>query len=199
MSYPVVFDVVRPAPGARFDRAQVILRLVILFVLGMVGISFPWVFVFLYFALPAVVAVVVSTRGTDHFVGETAPQIVRVVTWLTAFAAYLGLLTDRFPTGEHPSVRVEVPVRGAPTVQSALWRLLSSLPEAFILAILSFIAGIAWLIACVCVLLTETYPSAVFDFQRGVLRWQVRLLAYHASLVEEMPPYTFETGPESAP
>jgi hypothetical protein len=36
-------------------------------------------------------------------------------------------------------------------------------------------------------------PS-ILSFQRGVLRWQARLVAYHASLVEEYPPFSFETG-----
>ena len=49
------------------------------------------------------------------------------------------------------------------------------------------------------ILVRETYPAALYDFQRGVLRWQARLLAYHASLVDEYPPLAFYTGPEPAP
>ena len=44
------------------------------------------------------------------------------------------------------------------------------------------------------ILVTRGLPDLLYDFQRGVLRWQARLLAYHASLGEEAPPLALETG-----
>ena len=110
------------------------------------------------------------------------------------------MLTDRFPT-ERPenTVRFDIQPSGAPTVGSALLRLIYSIPSAFVLSLLSFVSAIVWLIAAVMVLLNETYSEGLYDFQRGVVRWGARLLAYHASLVDTYPPFSLDTGPESAP
>jgi hypothetical protein len=51
-----------------------------------------------------------------------------------------------------------------------------------------------WLVGAVMILLTEHYPDALHDFQCGVVRWQARLFAYVASLVEAYPPFSFDTG-----
>jgi hypothetical protein len=47
------------------------------------------------------------------------------------------------------------------------------------------------------IVITEQYPASLYEFQCGVLRWQARLLGYHASLVEQAPPWRFDAG--SAP
>jgi hypothetical protein len=49
------------------------------------------------------------------------------------------------------------------------------------------------------VLVQENYADGLYDFQRGVLRWEARLLAYHSSLIEQYPPFALDTGPESSP
>ena len=81
---------------------------------------------------------------------------------------------------------------------AALLRLITSIPSAFVVGILIWVAGIVWLVAAVMVLIQETYPEGLYDFQCGVVRWQARLLAYHASLVDAYPPFAFDTGPQSA-
>ena len=120
--------------------------------------------------------------------------------WLIALYSYLGILTDRFPT-EKPQeiVRYEVQTGGTPTVGSALLRLIYSIPSAIVLAVLGIVSGIIWLIAAVMVLVQENYPEGLYDFQRGVLRWEARLLGYHASLVDQYPPFALDTGAEPAP
>jgi hypothetical protein len=50
----------------------------------------------------------------------------------------------------------------------------------------------------VMVLIQENYPDGLYNFQRGVLRWEARLLGYHASLVDQYPPFALDTGPEPA-
>ena len=47
------------------------------------------------------------------------------------------------------------------------------------------------------VLFTERIPPSILAFQRGVLRWNARLVAYHASLVEEYPPFALDTDERS--
>ena len=54
---------------------------------------------------------------------------------------------------------------------------------------------LAWsLSAAAAVLLGAAIPASITGFQRGVLRWQARLVAYHASLVDHYPPIELATG-----
>jgi hypothetical protein len=60
------------------------------------------------------------------------------------------------------------------------------------------VSGVILLIAAIMVLIQENYPDGLYNFQRGVLRWEARLLGYHASLVEKYPPFALDTGAEEA-
>jgi hypothetical protein len=162
----------------------------------MVGITFPWFFAFLYLLLPAVAAILISTRGPDRYLAEIAPKLVRLLRWLGGVMAYMSFLTDRVPADASAGIQLEVVPGGRPTLQGALARLVASLPEALVVALLCFVQSFVWLIAFVLVLVKESYPESLWSFQRGLLRWQLRLIAYHASIVEPMPPFAFETGPE---
>ena len=44
----------------------------------------------------------------------------------------------------------------------------------------------------------EKWGRGLYDFQRGITRLAARLVAYHASLVQEYPPFAFDMGPEDA-
>ena len=46
------------------------------------------------------------------------------------------------------------------------------------------------------ILIQETYPGGIYNYLRGVLRWQARLLAYMASLVDEYPPFALDMESE---
>ena len=100
--------------------------------------------------------------------------------------AYLWILTDRLPGASEPPARFEVAPSGTPTAGSALLRILTAIPSAFILALLMFVSSIIWVIAAIWILIAETYPESLFGFQRGVVRWTARLLAYLASLVDSV-------------
>jgi Domain of unknown function (DUF4389) len=50
------------------------------------------------------------------------------------------------------------------------------------------------LIAAISILLSERYPEPLWNFHAGVVRWEARLLAHLASLVEPYPPFAFDTG-----
>jgi len=193
ISYPAIFDV---SPPERSERLQLLLRVLIMVVLGLIGISIGWVFLLLYFALPLTGAVIVESKGAEHYLGRTAPAIARLVRWLLSFEAYMGFLLDRFPTDEDSLVRFEVTPSGTPSPRGALLRLLTSFPEALILLVLGLVAGIVWCLSAVCVLFVERVPWSFLSFQRGLLRWQARLFAYHASLVDVPPPYSVDVGPE---
>src|SRR4051812_18476224 len=110
--------------------------------------------------------------------------------------AYLGLLTDRFPVRHSAeAVQLEVTPSGQPTPSSALLRIVYSLPVALLLWLLGLASGVVWVIASICVLISERYPRSLFEFQCGVLRFHGRFLAYHASLVDTYPPLVLDFGP----
>jgi hypothetical protein len=192
MTYPVQIETTSPL---RFDRVQLALRLVIAIALGWVGISAGWLGCALFLALPVIAAVVISTRGAQAYLDDTGPKVWRVVSWLLAFSAYMLLLTDRFPAGEPTGVQIQIRPDGHPTTGSALIRLITSLPSGIVLALLGFVSSVLFVIGAVMILVDQQVPAWILGFQRGMLRWQARLAAYLASLVEEYPPFSFEADP----
>jgi len=180
----------------RFERIQLFVRLLLALVLGLFGITVGWVGLVLYLTLPLVAAIAITTLGSARFTEEVAPRIRRGLVWLIQLSAFTMLLTDRFPTTTEPDVRVDMPIGGRPTATTAVVRLVSSAPSAFLLFVLSVVSGILWLIGAFAILFAETVPAPILGFQRGLLRWQARLAAYHASLVDDYPPFTIDTGLE---
>lgn len=187
----VAFDVGYPN---RLDRVQVVLRVVIIWLAALIGIPF-WLI--LYLGFPVLAAVLISQKDGQRYLAEEGPRVTGWLRWVVAAIAYLWMLTDRLPgSGEQP-VRFEVRPSGTPTVGSALLRILTAIPSAFVLALLSFVSAIVWVIAAIWVLIAETYPDSLYGFQRGVVRWAARLLAYLACLVEPYPPFSLDTKPEA--
>jgi hypothetical protein len=194
--YPASFDITRPE---KFERPHLALRIVVVIILSVIGAT-GWILGLVYLLFPALAAIFVSQKGPEKFLEEDGPRMTGWLRWVLALYAYLGLLTDRFPS-EKPEeiVRFEVQTGGSPTVGSALLRLIYSIPSAFVLGLLGIVAGIVWIIAAIMVLVQENYPDGLYDFLRGVMRWEARLLAYHSSLVEQYPPFALDTGAESSP
>src|SRR5574341_1035426 len=188
-TYPVTFNVPRPA---KFERPQLALRILIIVLLSFLGSIFPLV----YLAVPVLAAVFISQgTGQAYFKDTKMPMILR---WYLALYTYLALLTDRFPTEEpERTFTFEWRNTGSPTVGSALLRLILSIPSAFVLALLAIVGAIVWVIAVVNILIREDYPDDLYNFQLGIMRWHARLLAYHASLVDQYPPFAIDTGPEA--
>lgn len=187
-AYPVTFDVSKPS---KVDRVQVALAILVYFIASFV--------LWLVYFIPVLSAVYISQKGPQRFLQEDGPRLTRWLHWLLALYAYLYLTSSQFPS-ENPGeqVRFEVRAGGTPTVGSALLRLIFSIPSWIVLSILGFVSFIIWIVMAIMVLAQETYSDDLFNFQRGVLRWQARLLAYHASLVDPYPPFALDTGPETA-
>jgi hypothetical protein len=78
-------------------------------------------------------------------------------------------------------------------VGSALSRLVLTLPYVVVLFVLGWAAAVVWLICLVSALISAGMLPRLYDFMRGVVRWQARLFAYHASLVGEHPPWSLDT------
>ena len=188
--YPVQLEVRSPE---HFDRIQVVLRLVVGVVLAWIGVSAGWFACLLYLGLPLAAAITISSEGRDVYTRDFAPQLWRVLRWVFELSAYMMMLTDRFPTADGDSVRVDIRFTANPTVGSSLARLATSIPSALVLCVLSWISAVLCIVAIVFVLVGAPMPASILAYQRGVLRWQARLLAYHASLVAEYPPFSFET------
>jgi hypothetical protein len=187
MAFPVTFDIERPPV---FQRGHVFLRVALLVVIGWIGhpVGLLWL------GLPVVAAILVSQKGGQRYLDESGPTVTGALNWILDLAAYLALLTDQLPgQGEHP-VRFEVEPSGSPTVGSALLRILYVIPSLIVLAILTFVGAIVWVIAVGLVLVDENYPDSLWRFLLGIVRWEACLLAYLASLVDRYPPFALETG-----
>jgi Domain of unknown function (DUF4389) len=174
----------------RFERVQVVLRIVIIWLAALIGIPFGWI---LYLGFPVLAAVFISQKDGARYLSEDGPRFSRWLRWVVAVIAYMWILTDRLPSPEQETVRFEIEPSGAPTVGSALLRIITAIPSAIVLALLMFVSAIVWVIAAIWILIAETYPESLYGFQRGVVRWTARLLAYLASLVATYPPFSVDT------
>ncbi|HVU49270.1 MAG TPA: DUF4389 domain-containing protein [Polyangia bacterium] len=172
-------------PEGRPRRIHVVLRLVLMLALGV--IHFDRVYGVAYLAVPALVALAIGSRGAGRYVAEDGPRLARLLRWIAAAGAYLSLLTDVPPTLAPGHVELVIEPRGAPTVGSALLRLVTSLPALVLVALLSLVASFCWLVGAACILVAERLPGALRTFLTLTLRTQLRLVAYHLSIVEDYP------------
>lgn len=184
-THPVRFHI-EPTP---MERVHVVIRLLLLVALGAVGFSsLYWI---VYLAIPAGAALVLSQAGSERYLRDTAPRLVVALRWIAQAYAYLWLLTDRVPTGETgraaDAFDFDVECSGTPTPKSALMRIFTSLPALVAMIVLSFVAGFVWLFAAIAILVTRRMPAAAFEFLASTLRYQMRLVAYHASLTDAYP------------
>lgn len=189
MSYPVQLSVRRLDS---YDRIQILLRLLVGMGLGWLGLTGGTLLCVFYLLLPALAGIALSTRGAEYYKTELGPKLWRVLEWLFALSAYMLLITDRFPVDHERDVRTDLRITSTPTIGAALLRLVTSLPSALVLGLLGCVSWVLAVISVVTVLVDRRVPAVIATFQIGVLRWQARLAAYHASLVDEYPPFSFE-------
>lgn len=58
------------------------------------------------------------------------------------------------------------------------------------LTFLGIVAAFALYIGYWGVLITGSYPMALFNFQVGVQRWSIRVTAWYAGFTDRYPPFT---------
>lgn len=193
-SYPVLFDIERPEKS---DRIQLLLRVAILIVLSIFGIL-SLLNGLIWLGIPVLAAILISQKGADRYLAESPENMTTWLGYIVGFYAWLGLLTDKLPgsEGEQP-FRFEVQANGSPSIGQALLRIIMVIPHFIVLAILGFVAAILIIVAAIMILIQESYPEGIFTFLRGVQRWNVRVLVYLASLVDEYPPFALDTGTET--
>jgi hypothetical protein len=196
-TYPVHYTI---EPPPRFTRLQLLIRLLAFCVIGMIGFSFGAVFIVGFIALPVFAAVRLS-NASHPYADEDGPRVIAALRWFAAISAWAGLIAEHLPSrSPDETVRVEIEVTARPTPRTALFRLLSGLPSAFVLALLSWIGMLVWLWAALSILFTERVGHGAFNYLVGLQRWSIRLLAYQASLVDEYPPFSFsELVPPALP
>jgi hypothetical protein len=195
-SYGASFEI---APPQKFDRVHIAIRVLILLILTFALAFMEWHYAVVYLAIPVVAAILISQSGAERYLAEAHENMTKWLRYLLAFYAYIGLLTDRLPNEEpKETLHFEVATSGSPTAGSTLLRIILAIPSAIVLGLLGIVAAILMLYAAIMILIQETYPEGVYNFLRGVLRWEARLLAYMASLVDEYPPFALDTQSEGA-
>lgn len=195
MAYAATFDV---TPPQTFDKAQVVLRVLIILVIAILQIG-SIIFGGMYLILPVVAAVMIAQKGAQRYLEEAERGPVTWLRYLIGFYSYMALASDKMPF-EHPEeVNLKVQPTGAPTVGSALLRIILAIPHAIVLGIIGIAFAVVWIIAAISILISGSYPEWAQNFIRGYLRWNARLFAYLASLVDEYPPFSFQNGEAAAP
>lgn len=204
-SYPVSFSVSAPdGPRNRATAAfRFILVLPILFlsaILQSVGdLPSGWNGVALAFsgalggagliALPVAVMLVVRQKYPKWWF-EWNLELLRFVNRIIAYAA---CLTDEYPSTDEQqavSLKVDYPATGNLNRGLPLIKWILVLPHYVVLAALCILLPFALVAAWLAILLTGRYPSALFSFVEGVLRWVNRVTAYAYILVtDEYPPF----------
>jgi Domain of unknown function (DUF4389) len=187
MRYPVAFEIERPPV---FDRAHVFLRIAVLVVIGWIvhPVGLLWL------GLPVVAAFLIAQKGGRRYLNDDGPTVTRVLNWLVDLVAYVARLTDQLPSRDTHPVRFEVERSGSPTVGGAVLRIVYAIPSVIVLAVLTWVGAIVWVIAMVLVFFNGSYPESWWHFLRGIVAWEARLIAYLASLVDRYPPFSLETG-----
>lgn len=188
--YPVHYFVHKPE---RFTRLQLAVRVVAFLALGVAGLSFGMVFLFAYLALPVfATSRLAAYRDPERYLEEDGQTVLTALRWFAALSAWAGLVAEHLPS-RSPEEAVTIEVKGSPhpNTPSALWRVLTGLPSAIVLAFLGFIGVYVWLWAALSILFTQRVGPHAFNYLAGLQRWSIRLLVYQASLVDEYPPFSF--------
>jgi hypothetical protein len=187
MSTPEVqFDV---TPPQRWNRIQVALRLAVVVTLSQLEARAGWILMAFYWLLPIIAALSIQRQGAHEYPLGAGKGVHRVLHWWSALLAYLLYVTDRFPTSpaDLSSVHFEVTPSDDPSFARALLRLITSLPELLVVALLGWVACLLAVVSSASVLMLERVPAPIVRFSSFYLALQARWLVYHASLVETHP------------
>ena len=180
------------ASPRHFERGQLAVRIVLACVLGWFGITFGSLAALGYLVLPILAASAITSVGGDNYLGKLGRQLGRALTWVLRCEAYMMLLVDRLPIEDDPGVSITIGYGGHPTLRSAMWRLVTSLPLAAVALVLAIPSAMLWFVAALWILFGFAMPRPILAFQLGVLRWQAQLLVYQGSLVGSYP-WSFDT------
>jgi Domain of unknown function (DUF4389) len=115
--------------------------------------------------------------------------------WRVRAVAYLTLLRDEYPPfgdDSYPArLMLNAPARSRDRLTVAL-RPVLAIPHFIVLWFLGIAWGVTTVIAWVSIVITGNYPSALYQFAVGVLRWSTLVEAYVLLLRDEYPPFSLE-------
>jgi Domain of unknown function (DUF4389) len=202
-SYPVQFSV--DYPDRDLDRLSTLFRIFvavpILIVLGSVSASTY------QSSSQSSNRVAVAAAGGLLFLGPLLMIVFRqkyprwwfdwnreLLRFSNRVIAYLALMDDRYPsTDEEQSVHLDLPYPDVPRDLNRwlpLVKWLLAIPHYFVLLFLGIAAFVVVIVAWFTILFTGRYPRGLFDFVEGVIRWQIRVLAYAIVLTtDQYPPF----------
>jgi hypothetical protein len=116
---------------------------------------------------------------------------------------YAGFLVDAYPPfgfdttsadpGDHEGVKVDFAsaLEGRNRL-TTFFRLILVIPHLVVLAVLTFAAHLAWIVAFFAVLFTGKWPGGLQTFVVGVLQWGLRVEAYFLLLTDKYPPFSLD-------
>lgn len=113
--------------------------------------------------------------------------------WRSRAVAYMALLRDEYPPfgdGPYPTVFGVGEFSDTRDRLSVGFRLLLVIPHAIVL----FVLSVAWLLTAVigwfAILFTGSYPTGLYRFAVGYLRWSLRFEAYLLLVCDAYPPFS---------
>jgi len=118
-------------------------------------------------------------------------ELLRFTNRVTAF---FSLMDDHYPsTDEEQSVHLDFEYPDVPQTLNRwlpLIKWLLAIPHYVVLFFLGIAAVVVVIVAWFAILITGSYPRALFDFVEGVLRWNNRVIGYAYILVtDQYPPF----------
>jgi hypothetical protein len=115
--------------------------------------------------------------------------------WRVRAIAYSALLRDEYPPfgdGPYPAaITIAPPVAPRNRLTVGL-RLVLVLPHLLVIWLLGFAWALTSIWAWFSILVTGRYPTAIYGFGVGMLRWSARVEAYMLLLGDEYPPFALE-------
>ena len=116
--------------------------------------------------------------------------------WRVRAGAYLALLRDDYPPfgdAAYPTTcDISCPTGDRNRLSVGL-RLIYLIPQAVVLFFLNIVWLVTTVIAWFCILFSGKYPSGLYRFGVGAMRWNVRVESYALLMRDEYPP--FRLGP----
>jgi hypothetical protein len=115
--------------------------------------------------------------------------------WRVRAVAYTALLRDEYPPfgdGDYPVWLELLPPDKERDRLTVAFRLILAIPHIVVVWMLGIAWALATLIAWFAILFTGRYPTGLYGFAVGVLRWSTRVEAYLLLLHDEYPPFALE-------
>jgi hypothetical protein len=112
--------------------------------------------------------------------------------WRSRSVPYLMLLRDDYPPfgeGDYPTTFELTRPTGGRNRLSVGLRIIYAIPQIVVLVFVNVAWILTTIVAWFAIIFTGRYPSGLYDFGVGVLRWDLRVQGYLLLLRDEYPPF----------